>query len=336
LVFNQSLLSIIFHTWSIQMKTVAMGRRAFTLIELLVVIAIIAILIGLLLPAVQKIRQSAQRMQCSNNLKQLVLASHNYHDAEGSLPTANAATTNLSAFVYLLPYIEQDNVFRLVDPNNTWSHANNTAARATVIKTFLCPSDPVTAVPAGWAGINYRTNQGSGILNGQPSTVLGDPNYGMPAPNGPFVPTQTLNFSSISDGLSNTAGISEHLKGDFNNGASNAQDTFQPGTYPATPDEAVSMCAAVNVNDLSKQGRSDVGAPWIYGYHSTTKYFHVSLPNSRSCMFPPGRISTTATSAHAQGVNVGMMDGSIRYVPNSISLAAWRAMGSRDGGEPNN
>ncbi|MEO2088614.1 MAG: DUF1559 domain-containing protein, partial [Gemmataceae bacterium] len=299
---------------------------------LLVVIAIIAILIGLLLPAVQKVREAAARMSCSNNLKQMMLAAHNYHDAYQTLPPGRN-TNSISTNAFLLPYIEQDNVFRLVDFSVAWNHSNNTAARAVPIKTFICPSDPVSQVPAGWAGNNYRTNQGSGLLHGQPSTTPGDPNYGMPAPNGPFVPNLTMKLTDITDGTSNTAGMSEHLKGDFSNAIASPTDTFQPGTYPATPDEAVAQCAAIDPTNLTYQRVSDVGAPWLQGYHSTSTYFHVSGPNTRSCMFPPGRIATTATSKHTGGVMVALCDGSVRFVRDSIPILAWRALGSKDGGE---
>jgi prepilin-type N-terminal cleavage/methylation domain-containing protein/prepilin-type processing-associated H-X9-DG protein len=307
-------------------------HRAFTLIELLVVIAIIAILIGLLLPAVQKVREAAARSQCSNNLKQLALAAHNYHDANGNLPPGRDANS-ISCLAYLLPYIEQDNVYRLVNFTASWNDPSNSAALGTSVKTFLCPSDPTNLVPAGWAGNNYRSNQGSGLLHGQPSTNPSDPNYGMPAPNGPFVPTLTVKLTDITDGTSHTAAFSEHMKGDFNNGVSTPNDTFQPGTYPNTPDESVTMCRALDPNNLGLQGRSDVGAPWLQGYHSTTAYFHVAPPGDRSCMYPPGRIATTANSGHPNGVNVSMSDGSVRYVPYSVPLPTWRAMGSRNGGE---
>jgi prepilin-type N-terminal cleavage/methylation domain-containing protein/prepilin-type processing-associated H-X9-DG protein len=309
-------------------------RSAFTLIELLVVIAIIAILIGLLLPAVQKVREAAARIKCANNLKQLALAAHNYHDVFQTLPPGRDANS-LSVHTYLLPYIEEGPLFQKVNFTVKWDNPLNDLPRGVTVKTFLCPSDPKNQVPAGWAANNYRSNQGSGLLHSQPSTNPSDPNYNMPPPNGPFVPVLTVKLTAITDGTSNTAAFSEHLLGDFNNSVSTSNDTFQPGTYPATPDEAIAQCHAIDPNNLAFQGRSDVGAPWLEGYHSTSAYFHVALPGDRSCMFPPGRISTTANSAHTNGVNVAMCDGSVRFVPYTITLAAWRAMGSKDGGEVN-
>ncbi len=90
---------------------------------------------------------------------------------------------------------------------------------------------------------------------------------------------------------------------------------------------------AVDVNDVSKQGFSNIGAPWIRGYHSTTTYYHVNVPNGRSCMYPSSRIMTTASSNHTGGVNVAMMDGSTKFVSQTVDLTAWRAVGTRDGGE---
>jgi prepilin-type processing-associated H-X9-DG protein len=141
-------------------------------------------------------------------------------------------------------------------------------------------------------------------------------------------------MADITDGTSNTAAFSEHVIGDFSQGVGTERsDTFQPGTYPATADQAVLDCAAVNVNDLSKQGYSNVGGSWLYGYHSTTSYWHSAPPNTRSCMYPPSRIMTTANSKHTNGVNVALCDGSVRFVRNTIDIATWRALGTRDGGE---
>jgi len=306
-------------------------NRGFTLVELLVVIAIIGILVGLLLPAVQSAREAARRMQCGNNLKQFGLALHNYESAYKRMP-AGRSPRGLSTHAQLLPYLEQSSVYAMINFNVTWDHVDNTAARAVKLPTFNCPSDPVSVVPDGWAGTNYRSNQGSGILNALVPALSSDPNFGYPNPNGPFIPLTYLKMSSINDGLSNTAAFSEHGKGDFSNAISTASDTFWPRTNPTTPDEAIRDCRAIDPLDLQYQRNSNVGAPWLQGSHSTSNYFHVAPPQSRSCMFPPGRISTTAKSYHTGGVQVARCDGSVSFVPQSIDLLLWRALGARDDG----
>lgn len=310
------------------------SKTGFTLVELLVVIAIIGILVGLLLPAVQAAREAARRMQCGNNLKQFGLAFHNYESANKRLPAGRAPGSNMSVHAVLLPYMEQSSVYALIDFNVISTHPNNMAALGVHIPTFNCPSDPVSLIPiAGWAGTNYRNNQGSGIANITPTGVAGDPNFGFPAPNGPMIPNMFLTFGSITDGLSNTAAFSEHGKGDFSNAVSSRMDTFRPGTFPANADEAMRDCAAVDVANLALQGNSNVGGPWLTGGHSTTNYFHATPPQSRSCMFPPQRIATSAKSYHTGGVQVARCDGSVGFIANAIDIAAWRALGSRNEGE---
>ena len=316
------------------MSRLPFRRSGFTLVELLVVIAIIGILVGLLLPAVQAAREAARRMQCGNNLKQLGLALLNYESANRRLPSCRTATTSFSAFGSLMPYMEQSTVHQLIDFNVAATHANNVAAVAISIPTLNCPSDPVAVIPvAGWAGTNYRTNQGSGILYGLPPALSSDPNFGFAEPNGPMIPTKFLKISDITDGLSNTAAFSEHGKGDFSNAISTPLDTFRPGTNPANADEAIRDCAAIDTSNLSFQGNSNVGGPWLVGNHTSTCYYHAAPPMSRSCMFPPGRISTTAKSYHTGGVQVARCDGSVTFISRSIDLIAWRAFGSRNEGE---
>jgi prepilin-type processing-associated H-X9-DG protein len=307
------------------------------LIELLVVIAIIAILMGLLLPAVQKVREAAARLKCQNNLKQIGLALHHYHDGQGALPASRNVTFNLSfsAHSRLLPYLEQENCYRTIDfTMSPLDPMNDERAGRSVIATFLCPSDSRSEVPAGWAVTNYRANEGTSLVFGYGPSDPNGVNAAMPPPNGPFFANSKYRFADINDGLSNTAAFSEHLIGDFSNGISTPNgDTYRPGTYPATPDEAMAQCAAIDVSDLRFQGNSNVGAPWLRGSHSTTSYYHSPPPGWRSCMFPPLRIMTTANSNHTNGVNVLLLDGSVRFVSNSISLPAWRALGTRNGGE---
>ncbi|MBL8815181.1 MAG: DUF1559 domain-containing protein [Planctomyces sp.] len=312
------------------MKKSSRLNRGFTLIELLVVIAIIAILIALLLPAVQQAREAARRTQCKNNLKQLGIAIHNYHDTYSCIPIAdvNGAVNPVSAHARLLPYIEQSNLYNLVDFNVPYDHVNNTVPRNTELPAFRCPSDP-TALPATIGGRNnYFWNAGSGIV------MYAAGQAGQPASNGVVFHNLRIRFADITDGLSNTAAMSEKMTGDGNNGISSPRtDTYRPGTYPNSADEALIQCNATNVTDLSLQGYSNVGGPWLQQYHSTNQYNHVLPPNGRSCMFPPGRIATTANSQHTGGIQTLLCDGSARFVSENVDLKTWRSLGSINGGE---
>ena len=308
------------------------NRRGFTLVELLVVIAIIGVLVGLLLPAVQAARETARRMQCSNHLKQITLALHNYESAFKRFPPGRSVK-GISTHAAILPFLEQAGAFELVDPAVAWDHPNNVAATQTYIPNFNCPSDPQQVNATGWTGTTYRSNQGSGILWGLPPISTDDPNYGMPEPDGVFYFSRMLMFRDILDGTSHTAAFSEHGQGDFSNAVSSPTDTFWPQTHPSTADDALQQCEAIDTSDLAFQRVSDIGAPWVQGYHSTTIYMHASPPNHRSCMFPPGRISTTAKSSHVGGVMLARCDGSVGFVTDRIELALWRALGTRAGHE---
>jgi len=219
-------------------------RSAFTLIELLVVIAIIGVLIGLLLPAVQKVREAAARMSCQNNLKQMSLAAMNYESANGVLPpgdtgySATPANTNpsyLGTLAFILPYIEQDNIYKQIPqtmvtvPNTggvwwggAWTPANNT------IKGFLCPSDNIASITPSkgiWAYIYTDTNGGYTIYGGYfgPTyTTLGRTNYApsagyigsdYPPYCGPYYTLSKTKIVTIADGTSNTIAFGEYLGG---------------------------------------------------------------------------------------------------------------------------
>jgi prepilin-type N-terminal cleavage/methylation domain-containing protein/prepilin-type processing-associated H-X9-DG protein len=315
-----------------------MHRRnsGFTLIELLVVIAIISILVGLLLPAVQKVRESANRMKCSNNLKQIGLALHHYHDSLKSFPPSRneAHAKSFSPHSRLLPYLEQQNVYNTINFSAPVTDPSNAVALGTDVAIFLCPSDVTAPLPAGWAGTNYRANEGTSLVFGFGPSDPEGVNATMPPPNGPFFVDSKYRIADITDGTSTTAAFSEHILGDFSNAiATEEGDTFAPGTHPTTADQAIQDCQAIDWTNLAFQGRSTVGAPWLQGYHSTTNYYHSALPGTRSCMFPPNRIMTTANSKHPGGVNVLFCDGSVRFVSYTIDLVTWRAIGTRNGAE---
>jgi prepilin-type N-terminal cleavage/methylation domain-containing protein len=316
-------------------RKVWQAERAFTLVELLVVIAIIGVLVALLLPAIQAAREAARRSQCINNTRQFGLAFHNYESAHRKFPpgdVSGGSSNGLSVHARLLPYFEQSNLRSLVNANALYNDASNEAARGTSVSLFLCPSDQNQLSPTLGGANNYHVNQGTGILWSVWPDLTNNPTQ--PAPNGVMFRNSKTGPKDVTDGLSQTAAFAERCIGDGNNAIVSAEsDSFAPGTRPANVDEALRDCLAIDINDLTKQSFSDVGAPWLRAYHSTTMYFHGDVPNGRSCMFPPGLIMTTASSRHVGGVNLLMCDSSARFVGDSVALQVWRALGTRDGDE---
>jgi prepilin-type N-terminal cleavage/methylation domain-containing protein/prepilin-type processing-associated H-X9-DG protein len=335
------------------------NRNAFTLIELLVVIAIIAILIGLLLPAVQKVREAAARMKCTNNLKQLALALHNYHDVNRVFPQGKGPSypgapvyARWSVHAHLLPFIEQDPLYKSINfnfppetpgmggvigfmPAYQNPGRENAAASRAGVSTFLCPSDGA-AIDGDWPGQNnYLASQGVQFMcdlsESQPSTLAPGER-----PDGPLYYLSKIKMTDLQDGTSNTAVFSEKLRG---RGNPDPKADMKVMTNQATLNDAFNVCRAVNPLTAtpltSKQGWS-----WVMGEMCCTTYNHVDTPNRTTCAGTgfPGNMSNMAmvvppTSSHTSGVNVALGDGSVRFVQDSISLQGWRAMGTIRGGE---
>jgi prepilin-type N-terminal cleavage/methylation domain-containing protein/prepilin-type processing-associated H-X9-DG protein len=308
-------------------------RSAFTLIELLVVIAIIAVLLGLLLPAVQKVREAAARIACQNNLKQLGLALHNYEAANKVFPPGrNQYPKVVSAPARLLAYVEQDNLQRLVNYDGTLADPQNVQASHTRVGLFVCPADPRNGQVPGLAdyGGNYVACNGTGVTLDASGNVTGY--LKIPDGNGVFAQTP-LRIFNIADGTSNTAAFSESTLGDGQVPASAAADPrvallLVAGGNDPTPAD----CDAGNGTWSGNRG-----GQWINGHYGNTLYNHYYPPN------PPGKWDcgnasgnkalSTARSFHSGGVNLLLCDGSVRFVSNGVDLAAWRALATRDGGE---
>jgi prepilin-type N-terminal cleavage/methylation domain-containing protein/prepilin-type processing-associated H-X9-DG protein len=314
-------------------------RAAFTLIELLVVIAIIAILIGLLLPAVQKVREAAARMKCQNNLKQIALGFHNYHDANQILPPAYQDLPSTqpswnfhrwSSFALVSPYLEQTAIYNNLRLDRSLysappetpgvvlrpEHAPWVALR---IPVFLCPSDVRTEVQPGWAASNYCVNSGDGSNGGT-----------IPA-TGPIFQNGRINLLGITDGTSNTVMIAENLIGRGGTATAivtreDVQELFR--FIPATTPPSDAACASATVIDTQRQAR------WADGAGTTHQYNHYYLPNDATpdCSSRAGFWKTTR-SRHTGGVNLALCDGSVRFVRDSLTLQTWRALGTRAGGE---
>jgi prepilin-type N-terminal cleavage/methylation domain-containing protein len=324
---------------------------AFTLIELLVVIAIIAILIALLLPAVQSAREAGRRVQCVNNLKQIGLAIHNYVESRGSLPIGQGPEPygtyfGWSSLAMMLPYLEQNPLyasinFDIPDGSAPGTPANLTAQDAK-LNGFLCPSDSDRLTsPTGHN--NYVGNTGAGPdANGAtPSGVIcGSKMY----LTGPYFDSTVIQLQEITDGLSQTVAFSECVTGIglYNDGQS--ADSQNPpgsvlrlGNLSTDSEEVYSICIASNPHAANAPlaGLYSLGSFWHIGTSNATRYNHVMPPNTWSCTENNSDSdgAHTASSRHPGIVNALLTDGSVRSVKSTVSRFVWRALGTRNKGE---
>jgi prepilin-type N-terminal cleavage/methylation domain-containing protein len=297
-------------------------RRGFTLIELLVVIAIIAILIGLLLPAVQKVREAAARMSCSNNLKQIALAIHNYHDSRGELPPGGitpgdcCGTQSFGNWaIYILPYIEQDNLYKQYNDNLTNEDAGNAVIRAARVKTYECPSDGLAGkseapasgpgsglqyVHGSYRGVSSRADAGNDFFDSTPPVALQNTLRGV-LHSFRSKTEKKENLTSIADGTSNTL-----LVGEYTTRTTTTRGTFWAYTYTSFALSATHSLSGYMLADYDACG--------------------VSTGNSNGCKRGWG-------SNHSGGINFALSDGSVRLISTSIDQQTFSNLGSMAGGE---
>ena len=339
------------------------ARKGFTLIELLVVIAIIAILIGLLLPAVQKVREAAARMTCTNNLKQIALAAHNYEGTAGTLPpavqianTAGWSNDNVDVkystawlgpnwAVLLLPSMEQNNIYASVNVNAYMSSGGTDNSwmglRGNKIKAFLCPSDTnqdlmydgtgSNSCPNGWARGNYAANSGPGTTYNNNTNGTSNDTRNINGANRPAGSVMGANYGAaiarIEDGSSNTI-----LFGEIRVGLSAADRRGswalgQPGASILSGG-GVGDCGGPNDGTSSKNLNCDDIR--ITANYDATSYGAQGMGSWSGC----SNGQAQARSRHTGGVVCAFSDASVRFIRDSISTDNWFQLLSRNDGLP--
>jgi len=293
------------------------NTRGFTLIELLVVIAIIAVLIGLLLPAVQKVREAASRTKCQNNLKQFGLAMHNYESANGKLPRSrpfDLAGNRMSWTIVVLDYVEQGNLERLYNKTIPWNAGSNAVTGRQAVPTFMCPSAPLARRAAAGTGtaldgnvmgpldylVMHRLRNRFYTANG-----IANPN-GTADHNGALSQNTETPLQNISDGTSNTLMFLE--------------DGGRPNWYLLGRDQGTLLPRPEGFGWTDPDG----AAGSMDGTDSTTGAINGGSGTGRCIMNCNN--DSEPYSLHPTGINVGLADGSTRFLPSGISAATFAAL----------
>ena len=326
-------------------------KSGFTLVELLVVIAIIGVLVSLLLPAVQSARESSRRTKCLNNIKQLGLAMHNYHDTMKSFPPGRGAGpfgpnpgTNweswwiLSVSYQALAYYEQGTVYELFEQRKsrprveTWDDAGAPAKMR--LPVFICPSSRLLI--NGYPGTNYLWSTGSRIESGGCNIVSNQA-------NGVIVHDAGRRMAEITDGTSNTILAGEYLPG------IDAANGFKAVTAISVANRAFPTQAELDVVAAAPAARilTNNGRWWAWHSHSNA-LFNTAAPPNWKCQNGAGGAGvggagvawdscigiTPSRSQHPGGVNVCLADGSVRFVRDNITLLTWQILGNIGDGQP--
>ncbi len=292
-------------------------RRGVALFQLLALLAFLAMLLGLLLPAVQKVREAAARMASANNMKQLALAMHSFHDTTRALPPGVDAN-GFSTHTLLLPFIEQDNVFRNIDRTKKPGDKENAKMRAVVIKTFLAPADEVTQIDKDAGANNYLFAAGT-------KAALAD-NDGL------FYKDSAVSFVAVTDGTSNTIAIVECLKGDGGKKAVSVRR--QHVALDAKALKGIKDDAGVKHWKDDKNIAGTRGSAWIDGrFLQTTTTATLPIGSSKPDVDCGGEGGLSAARQMSNVVQVALCDGSVRAVSPAIKFATWQAAFTRAGGE---
>lgn len=297
-------------------------RRCFTLIEVIVVLAVIGLLIALLLPAVQAARESARRIECTNNLKQIGIAVSLYENSFKSLPRGE---NGHSLHFTILPQLGYEAVYNSMNVSIPFWDAFftlNSTIQNTRIAVFACPSDHAGAHQGG---TNYLGNWGMG--------------FGESGENGPFSVNLTsppAEMRSVTDGASHTAALSEACRGIHRSLDPKRTVVKTPKrlTEPSQFELFVDLCSSVPIT-LDNSNGGGKGSEWLLQDLGHTLYNHNMTPNQRTCTNSTGvrEGAWTANSQHYGGVNVLYLDGHVGFCRDGVATAAWRAIGTMNGAE---